>query len=65
LQEPGNGEDAVPLATWRMPLRAARPAQNDWAPLWEQPALLAGRGETLYQPCMKLTHGGVPKAAKV
>jgi len=48
LEEPGNGNNAVPLATWRMPLRAASPAQNDWAPAWEPPALLVGRGDTLH-----------------
>jgi hypothetical protein len=48
LDGPGNGEDAVPLATWRMPLRAAPPAEEEWAPVWEQPALLAGRGDSLH-----------------
>ena len=48
LQEPGNGQDAVPVVTWRMPLRAALPIQNDWAPVWERPTLLAGRGDTLH-----------------
>lgn len=48
LEEPGNGEEAVVLGTWRMPLRAAPPVQNDWAPVWEQPALLTGHGDTLH-----------------
>lgn len=48
LEEPGTGEAAVPLATWRMPLRPAASAQNDWAPVWEPPSLLAGRGDTLH-----------------
>ena len=48
LQEPGNGEDAVSVATWRMPLRAAPPVQNDWGPVWEAPSLLAGRGDVLH-----------------
>jgi len=48
LEEPGNGEEAVPLATWRMPLRSAPPAQNDWAPVWASPALLTGHGSTLH-----------------
>lgn len=48
LQGSGNGEKAVPVATWRMPLRAARLVQNDWTPVWEAPALLAGRGDTLH-----------------
>jgi hypothetical protein len=44
----GNGEDAAPLATWRMPLRPAPPSQNDWSPVWERPALLTGRDDTLH-----------------
>jgi hypothetical protein len=48
LDEPGEGEDVVPLATWRMPVRAARPVRKDWAPVWEPPALLIGRGDTLH-----------------
>jgi hypothetical protein len=48
LEQPGKGEEAMPLAIWRMPLRSAPQAQNDWAPVWERPALLAGRGNTLH-----------------
>lgn len=48
LNEPGKGEEAVHLATWRMPLRPAPPSRNDWAPVWEPPALLTGRGDTLH-----------------
>lgn len=48
LEGPGNGEEATLLATWSMPLRSAPPAQNNWAPTWESPALLAGRGDTLH-----------------
>ena len=48
VEEPGNGEEGVPLGTWRMPLRPAPPARNDWAPVWESPALLTGRGDTLH-----------------
>ena len=48
LEEPGNGELAVRLGTWRMPLRPAPPAQNEWAPVWEPPSLLEGRGDTLH-----------------
>ncbi len=48
MREPGNGDNAVLLATWCMPLHAAPPAQNDWAPVWERPALLTGRGDTLH-----------------
>ena len=48
LEGPGNGEEAIPIATWRMPLRPAPPAKNEWAPVWERPALLTGRGDTLH-----------------
>lgn len=48
LEEPGNGHEAVPLATWRMPLRWAPSSQNEWAPVWEAPALLTGRGSSLH-----------------
>lgn len=48
LEEPGTGEEMQLLATWRMPLRRAPPSLNDWAPVWEQPALLRGRGDTLH-----------------
>lgn len=44
----GNGEEAKLLTTWRMPLRSAPQAQNDWAPVWEPAALLTGRGDTLH-----------------
>ncbi|MDH7975731.1 hypothetical protein QH494_26390 [Sphingomonas sp. AR_OL41] len=48
LDEPGSGQPAVPLATWRMPLRPAPPPLNDWAPVWETPSLLTGRDSTLH-----------------
>ncbi len=48
LEEPGDGEKAAVLAAWRMPLRPAPPAKNEWAPVWEPPALLTGRGDTLH-----------------
>lgn len=48
LSEPGTGQAAEPLGAWRLPLRPASPSQNEWSPLWEQPMLLAGRGDTLH-----------------
>jgi hypothetical protein len=44
----GNGEEAALLATWRMPLRSAPPAQNDEGPVWKSPTLLTGRGDTIH-----------------
>ncbi len=48
LEGPGNGDASMPLATWRMPLRPAPSAQHDWAPAWERPALLTGRGDAVH-----------------
>ena len=48
LDGSGKGEEAVSLATWRMPLRSAPPAREEWAPVWEPPALLTGRGDILH-----------------
>jgi hypothetical protein len=54
LPGPGQGEDAVLLASWQLPLRRLPAPENDWAPVWDQPTLLVGRGDTLH-----LVDGGV------
>lgn len=48
LEEPGDGNEAAPLVMWRMPLRSALKSQNEWAPVWDSPALLTGRGSSLH-----------------
>ncbi|WP_174279970.1 hypothetical protein [Sphingomonas bacterium] len=44
----GDGEQASLLATWIMPLRRLPPPSNDWAPVWDAPDLLVGRGGVLH-----------------
>lgn len=48
LGEPGLGEEAAVLATWVLPLRRLPPSDNEWAPVWGDPSLLTGRGDTLH-----------------
>jgi hypothetical protein len=44
----GQGEEARQLASWALPLRRLAPPANEWAPVWNAPDLLDGRGDTLH-----------------
>ena len=44
----GEGEQASVLATWELPFRRLPPSENSWAPVWDDPNLLAGCGDTLH-----------------
>jgi hypothetical protein len=48
LDGAGEGEGVQLLATSHLPLRPAAPTDHRWAPVWERPNLLAGRGDTLH-----------------
>lgn len=43
----GAGEDAHEIASWNLPLRPRTP-DNEWAPAYEHPTLLVGRGDTIH-----------------
>lgn len=44
----GTGQAAKQLARWSMPLRRSVSPPNEWAPAWEHPQLLVGRGDVLH-----------------
>ena len=48
LGEAGRGEDVTELATWALPLLRLPPPATKWAPIWRDPDLLDGRGDTLH-----------------
>lgn len=48
LEGEGNGEDARLLGTWCLPVRRLPDPANEWAPVWNNPTLLTGRGDTLH-----------------
>lgn len=48
LEGDGDGDNALLLATWRLPLRPAAPTGRDSAPVWKRADLLTGRGDTLH-----------------
>jgi hypothetical protein len=49
LEGKGLGEQVPVLATWTLPLRPLPPPpDNGWAPTWDRPSLLTGRGDTLH-----------------
>jgi len=44
----GGGTEASVIATWALPLRRLPRPANDWAPVWDRPILLSGRGDMLH-----------------
>jgi hypothetical protein len=48
LDGAGNGEEARLLASWALPLRRLPPSSQEWVPVWDNPTLLTGRGDTLH-----------------
>jgi hypothetical protein len=48
LDRDGQGADAVQLASWSLPLRGLGTTANERSPVWDRPALLTGRGDTLH-----------------
>lgn len=48
LDGAGKGEAAKQLIRWPLPLRRSPTPANEWAPVWDHPQLLAGRGDTVH-----------------
>lgn len=48
LDGPGQGEDVRVIAQWTLPLRRLPPSTNEWAPVWDHPTVLIGRGDLLH-----------------